>query len=417
MPITSSGSVASIVRRTLNFVDMRLVNHGERVAYLVMRMMGVEGGYDAQTIRNIFLAACFHDIGAYKTEEIDRMVQFETGNVWEHSVYGYLFVKYLTPLADYAPVILLHHTDFQKLQTIEAPLKRFAQMVNLADRIDVYLQAEKREGLSGFLQDQREVKFDPALVDLFWETEKQCHVLEALSSGAYLADTMAMLNGSLFTEDEIMAYLKMLVYVIDFRSRHTVTHTITTAGVGQKTGELIGLDKAGIKDVVDGCLLHDLGKIAIPVEILEYPGKLSPQAMQIMRTHVDITGQILGEDVRPEVLRIALRHHEKLDGSGYPLGLREEDLAVKERLVAVTDIVSALSGTRSYKDAFPKEKTLFLIGDMAAKGLLDKEIVSVITTHYDEIMEHVREISRPVMELYEEISREYSVILSKCIRL
>lgn len=417
MPITGSGSVASIVRRTLNFVDTRLVNHGERVAYLVMQMMEVEGGYDRQTTRNIFLTACLHDIGAYKTEEIDQMVLFETGNVWEHSVYGYLFAKYLTPLEEYAPVILFHHTDFKKLQNIQTPLKRLAQMVNLADRIDVYVQAERREGLSEFLEAQRDVKFDPALVDLFWETEKRSRVLEALSSGSYLAQTIEMLNGSLFTEQEIVSYLKMLVYVIDFRSRHTVTHTITTAGVGRKAAELLGLDESQIKDVVDGCLLHDLGKIAIPVEILEYPGKLSPQAMQIMRTHVEITGQILGEDVRPAVLRIALRHHEKLDGSGYPHGLREEDLSVTERLVAVADIVSALSGSRSYKDPFPKEKTLSLIGEMAAAGLLDKKIISVIADNYDEIMDYVREISRPVLDLYEEIHQEYHMILSKCIQM
>lgn len=417
MPITSSGSVASIVRRTLNFVDTQMVNHGERAAYLVMQMMEVEGGYDPQITRKIFLTACLHDIGAYKTEEIDQMVQFETGNVWEHSVYGYLFAKYLTPLEACAPVILFHHTDFEKLQNIQAPLKRLAQMVNLADRIDVYMQAERGEGLPAFLDAHRGVKFDPALVDLFWETEKQRRVLEALSSGSYLAQTLEMLNGSMFTGEEIAAYLKMLVYVIDFRSRHTITHTVKTVGVGRKAAELLELDESQIKDVVDGCLLHDLGKIAIPVEILEYPGKLSPQAMQIMRTHVEITGQILGEDVRPAVLRIALRHHEKLDGSGYPHGLREEDLSVEERLVAVADIVSALSGSRSYKDAFSKEETLSLLKNMAAAGALDQKIISVVAVHYDEIMDHVQEISQPVTALYEEIYQEYNRILSQCIQL
>lgn len=417
MPITSSGSVASIVRRTLNFVDTQMVNHGERAAYLVMQMMEVEGGYDPQITRKIFLTACLHDIGAYKTEEIDQMVQFETGNVWEHSVYGYLFAKYLTPLEACAPVILFHHTDFEKLQNIQAPLKRLAQMVNLADRIDVYMQAERGEGLPAFLDAHRGVKFDPALVDLFWETEKQRRVLEALSSGSYLAQTLEMLNGSMFTGEEIAAYLKMLVYVIDFRSRHTITHTVKTVGVGRKAAELLELDESQIKDVVDGCLLHDLGKIAIPVEILEYPGKLSPQAMQIMRTHVEITGQILGEDVRPAVLRIALRHHEKLDGSGYPHGLRGEDLSIEERLVAVADIVSALSGSRSYKNAFSKEETLSLLKNMAAAGALDQKIISVVAVHYDEIMDHVQEISQPVTALYEEIYQEYNRILSQCIQL
>ena len=69
-------------------------------------------------------------------------------------------------------------------------------------------------------------------------------------------------------------------------------------------------------------MLHDLGKIGIPSEILEFPGKLSPQAMNVMRTHVDLTEIILGDSVTRKVKDIALRHHEKLDGSGYPRGLK-----------------------------------------------------------------------------------------------
>lgn len=80
--------------------------------------------------------------------------------------------------------------------------------------------------------------------------------------------------------------------------------------------------------------------------------------MTVMRTHVDMTEAIFGGEVDETVARIALRHHEKLDGSGYPRGLEAADLTVGERLVAVADIVSALSGTRSYKEAYSKDRVI-----------------------------------------------------------
>ena len=165
-----------------------------------------------------------------------------------------------------------------------------------------------------------------------------------------------------------------------------------------------------IGDVICAAMLHDLGKIGIPVEILEFPGKLSPQAMRVMRTHVDLTEHILGTNVSARVRDIALRHHEKLDGSGYPRGLNAESLDMPQRIVAVADIISALTGTRSYKDAFSKEKTVFILEDMAEKGLIDSVIVSMFVENYDTIMGAVRQRSQPILDKYHEMQRQYQVL-------
>ncbi|MEG2852223.1 MAG: phosphohydrolase, partial [Hydrogenoanaerobacterium sp.] len=86
-----SKDVISIICKTLNKVDERLVNHGERVAYVIYKMLKYEGGFSKAFMDRVGLLAVMHDIGAYKTDEIDRLVEFETKNVWQHSVYGSLF--------------------------------------------------------------------------------------------------------------------------------------------------------------------------------------------------------------------------------------------------------------------------------------------------------------------------------------
>ena len=95
MNVINSKDVINILKRALNLIDKRLINHGERVSYIIYKMMEYENKYSQQEMLDYTISALFHDIGAYKTDEIDNMIKFETRNIWEHSIYGYLFFKYL----------------------------------------------------------------------------------------------------------------------------------------------------------------------------------------------------------------------------------------------------------------------------------------------------------------------------------
>lgn len=407
MPIVDCGSMSGLIQRTLNRVDPRLVDHGRRVAYLVSRMLETEGKSTPKERQEISMLALLHDIGAYKTEEIDQMVEFETNNIWGHSVYGYLFLNYLSPLKHIAPAVLFHHLNFNCMEGVVAPeYRRLAQLLHLADRVDILFE-QKGGNKTMVLQALRAssgIRFDPEVVALFEQADLRFHFSEQLKADSQAFNVAGELH---LTGEEIDGYLKMIVFTIDFRSWYTVTHTMTTMIISREVARLSGLPEGDMEHIVYGALLHDLGKIGIPFEILEFPGKLSPQAMQIMRTHVDITEEILDGYVDEVTKRIASRHHEKLNGFGYPRGLSAKDLTKPERIVAVADIVSALCGTRSYKTAFPKEKTIEIIVGMDRNGLIDHDTVSVLVEHFDEIMAVVFEETVPVIQTYEKIQREY----------
>lgn len=400
--------VAGIVQRTFNQVDPRLIDHGTRVAYLVWRMMRTQGKYTPVEQRDICFTAMLHDIGAYKTEEIDRMVEFETHDVWGHSIYGSLFLKYFSPFARLAPAVLLHHAPLEVVQRwpgVAEECGLLAQLINVADRADIYFEAAPAPArdVESFLLRAKAGGIGYQALELFRCAGTPLPVEQAMAGDRDFHRTLAIP----FTPEQIDLLFKMVVFAIDFRSRHTVTHTMTTTGISRELAVGMGLKADEVSKVECGALLHDLGKIGVPVEILEYPGKLSPQAMQVMRTHVDITGTILGDNVQQEIRQIALRHHEKLNGSGYPLGLRAEELTMPQRVVAVADIVSALCGTRSYKEAFPKEKTLAIVGQMKRDGLIDGDVVDCLTDQFDSIMEVVRLSTDPVLWAYEQVQREY----------
>lgn len=116
--------------------------------------------------------------------------------------------------------------------------------------------------------------------------------------------------------------------------------------------------------------MHDIGKIGIADSILQKPGKLTDEEFDTMRNHPQIGADIIGE-VDSELLRlaksVALTHHEKWDGSGYPNKLKGEDIPLEGRIVALADVFDALTSKRPYKDAWTVDKTMALIRSESGK--------------------------------------------------
>lgn len=406
-------SILNIIRRFCNYIDPRLTEHGSHVSYIVFQMLRETGRFTKEELRNICFVAQLHDVGAYKTEEISRMLQFETKDVWDHSFYGYLFIRYFSPLKDFAPAVLLHHLNWnflEKQSNLDSLMKDLGQLIHIADRIDVLMSLQNcswKETLSLLKRDQGTV-YATHIIELVEKLDFKNSIEEEWKADSQFNQ---FLTGIPLSGEAITDYLKMLVFIIDFRSHYTVTHTITTTSISYELGKLLSYPEDRLNVILCGALLHDLGKIAVPVEILEYPGKLSRQAMNIMRTHVGFTKEIFGGSIDEAVERIALRHHEKLNGTGYPDGLFAKDLSKEERLVAIADIISALTGTRSYKESYPLEKITTILESMKNDQLVDPDIVTIAVTNLDSILETTAVRCRPILRIYEKLKNEYQYLL------
>ncbi len=411
MEIIHSDKVITVIRRSLNLIDKRLIDHGVKVMLVLQDMLKADNCQDETLKKNMSILALLHDVGAYRTEDINNLVKFEIGDVWEHSIYGYLFLREFTPLGEWAKVVLYHHADFRSMKDQPEMVRRCAQLLHTADRAVVWHDEVKRseDELEKHFSLAKGNTFSPESIDL-WHKCRRSGTFSKLDDSKYLE---AALNSCLFDREEAIAYLTMVIYTIDFRSRDTVTHTIGVMEIGRQLARRMGLSEKVCEQVYYGAMLHDLGKIGTPVSILERPGRLTPEEMAVMQNHVVLTGQILEGCVDQTVARIALRHHEKLDGTGYPMGLTEEELTVPERLLAVADVTSALCMSRSYKEAFPKEKCLSILWDMCHRGKLDSRLVSVMETYFDDIIEKADQACKPLREAYERIHTEYPCILQK----
>ncbi len=162
----------------------------------------------------------------------------------------------------------------------------------------------------------------------------------------------------------------------EYKDNETGMHVKRMSHYSKLLARAVGLDEAYCDLILKASPMHDIGKIGIPDNILLKPGKLDKGEWEVMRTHPEIGAQIIGEHTNP-LLRlareIALTHHEKWDGSGYPRGLKSDEIPLPARIVAVADVFDALTTERPYKKAWTVD---------AALELLDKESGK----HFDPIM-------------------------------
>lgn len=148
----------------------------------------------------------------------------------------------------------------------------------------------------------------------------------------------------------------------EFRDQETGMHTHRISELSRHLGKLAGLSDEQCEVLRKASPLHDVGKIGIPDKILLKPGKLDHDEFEIMKQHTNIGASILADSSRYPLLSagavIALQHHEKWDGSGYPSGLRGEEINILARIVTIVDVFDALCSERPYKKAFPLDMAI-----------------------------------------------------------
>src|SRR6266498_277746 len=169
--------------------------------------------------------------------------------------------------------------------------------------------------------------------------------------------------------------LTALMSALDARDRETEGHSTRVSRLTCLLGDEIGLNGHQLKALERGALLHDIGKIGINDTILHKPGKLTDDEWKVMRIHPDIGARIVeGIPFLQETLPVIRYHHERWDGSGYPVGLRGDDIPIQARIFAVADVFDALTSSRTYRKKSSPDEAVQYLREQAG-SLFDPEIV------------------------------------------
>jgi putative nucleotidyltransferase with HDIG domain len=201
-------------------------------------------------------------------------------------------------------------------------------------------------------------------VNLLVESRRQAREIEA----AYEA-----------LEETYDQTLKALMSALDARDRETEGHSMRVSQLACLLGEKIGLNNDQLKALERGALLHDIGKIGISDTILHKPGKLTEDEWKIMRMHPDIGARIVERiPFLQESMTVVRYHHERWDGSGYPLGLKSDEIPLHARIFAVVDVFDALTSKRSYRTKSAPDEAIQYLHEQSGV-LFDAKIVKTLS--------------------------------------
>ena len=181
--------------------------------------------------------------------------------------------------------------------------------------------------------------------------------------------------------------IQRLGLAAEYKDNETGLHVMRMSHYAHVLGRAAGLSEAMADELLHAAPMHDIGKIGIPDRILQKPGKLDADEWIIMKTHAAIGASILG--AQPEGLmglasQIALAHHEKFDGSGYPKGLAGAAIPLAARIVAIADVFDALTSARPYKQGWPVERALGYLQEQRGQHF-DPELVDLFMTVLPEV--------------------------------
>jgi response regulator RpfG family c-di-GMP phosphodiesterase len=208
-----------------------------------------------------------------------------------------------------------------------------------------------------------------------------------------LAVEVAQATGQIRDNERDTLYA--LARAAEYRDPETGAHILRMANFARLIGERLGLSSQEQDVLLQAAPLHDLGKIGMPDHILLKPGPLTDAERAIMQQHATIGWQILRSHASPILQAgavIAHSHHEKYDGSGYPLGLSGADIPLHGRIVAVADVLDALTSARPYKPAWPAQRAREYLCD--GRGAhFDPQCVDAMLQHWPEALEIMRRYS------------------------
>jgi HD-GYP domain-containing protein (c-di-GMP phosphodiesterase class II) len=381
----------------LDLVGVTHIHHGKRVAYMAAEC-GKQLGWSGPRLDELFQAAILHDSGVSKTKVHARLAQMSWEDEADHCRLGAELLATSPMLQHLSDTILHHHTHWSELKELDLPqeVKLRANCIYMVDRVDVLAlgyQLEGKDILLGKEEIRRKVFerrndwFSPELVDAFMDisrAETFWFRLESDHINGYLATWLSHYPEQTMEFEELRSLVHVFSSIVDAKSPYTKQHSDGVANLARYLGGVFQLPQETCEMLELVGLLHDIGKLRVPDELLEKPSELNEAETIIMRQHCFDTYCIL-KNIRglERVSLWALQHHERMDGTGYPNHTKGIDLSFEARIVAVSDVFQALAQERPYRGALEKVVIMALLNLEAEEGKLDAKVVAAVEANLD----------------------------------
>lgn len=229
--------------------------------------------------------------------------------------------------------------------------------------------------------------FDPDIVNAVRNAgKKECFWLDIVNRDGFydFLKTLGFFGKLTFYMDDIIVIAKIFAKIIDSTSPYTGAHSQNVAKVAESIALHIGFSEVESEKMYLAGLLHGIGKLAVPNEILMKPGRLSEEEFDIVKQHPYYSYYLLQQvEGFADIAFWAGSHHETIDGKGYPFGLHTPEINLGSRILLTADIYRALLEDRLYREGMTQSQTVDILNDMVSNGKLDGKIVNDLINHVD----------------------------------
>ena len=402
--------MAMAIAKVVDMINTAIGRHHLQVAYLAYQLADALALSDDEKFE-IFIAGLLHDIGAFSLQERLDLLEFEDTQPGEHAIAGSLIIKTFKPFEPIARLIRYHHLPWRHARGAfqdHAPVPVGSHIIHLADRVAVKVSADEPvlamvSGICESIAKRSGEIFAPEHVDALLAMRDREYIwLDAASNDIenILKRTVNYPSRD-FSIQQLVEFSKLICSLIDFKSEFTATHSSGVAAVAVELARITGFSRNERRLIKMAGYLHDLGKLAIPSEIIEKPGQLTQHERFVMRAHVYHTYQALEPF---QVLRLVSQwgslHQERLNGTGYPFGLDADDLPLGARIMAVADVFTALTEDRPYRKGMDAKNTKAVLKTMADQEELDPRLIDRVFRHYDMLNTIRKNAQKEAMDAY-----------------
>lgn len=362
----------------VNYSDHTFMHHSLRTTYIALEISN-QLNLNEKSKKQIYISALLHDIGATtclsKSHSANSFIK-------NHCETGTNITKSFPYFCDLSNIILYHHENFDgsgamNLEKDNIPIE--SQVIRIADLIEVLYD----ENIPNFKQRDRIIKwvknncnkiFSEKLVtaflknasrDIFWLN------IENISFAEFILDKIQPELNIFMDIKEFEQISEIFANIIDNKSKFTAIHSKGIANLAYTVSKFRGYTEEKCCEMKIAGLLHDIGKLAIPLNILDKNSPLTSQEFGIIKSHAYYTKIILDkiEDI-PNISEWASNHHEKLNGQGYPRGLKANELSEESRIMAVCDIYQALTEDRPYRRGLNITNVFNIMDEMVSGGFI-----------------------------------------------
>ncbi len=379
--VVSEKKIWELCIEFISTIDRNLVEYNLVLAYIVY-LISKERRLGEGNIKKMVFISCFHDIGRLNAKERNSTSEIET----------YLFLKYFSPMKNFAKVVLKDESnDYSNI--FHFAKKYTTLLIEQNNPYDAFNAIDKRD-------------FDIKVYKTLEKVLKIFDLKEELNSMHYKCVIYSLIQKSIYKRNENAKLITMLSSLFEMYSKQTLFHSKSCAQIAYFIAKKIKRPTLDTKKIYVAGLIHDLGKVRVPKTILEKDSKLTDEEYVEMKKHVIYTRKLLRHIIDFDIIELACRHHEKINGTGYPMHLDRDHMTLNQKIIQVADIVSALTGKRSYKSAWSADDVIKELTYIQNHDLIDKDVYNIVVKYKKQIMKITDTTQQTAENIFAKIETE-----------